>query len=606
MYPDVPISQRTSANLLLGAARVFSKQVDYVLEDAQNAIKRVNANLHDDATHAPFHAITLPEKFELDSLELDDYDKDSYVFAEYLLTFSLLAIEGTWINPGVHVFRCEDSHLKSKEDITLSEQIPTGENQYIVIRVDEHDFMASSFIEDNSGSGPMPMEEDIPPPVEVDAAAGSEYPPPNQLGANDGNIGNSTTPQDLPSIEIMRDAKHGFDFKNSPILPDRADPDKFLEEQINTDNATCSPVTERVLLPDDRFSSPQNHEEQHSLRHLDSPMLLDLCRQFPEMEIQPTPRVARPRARNTKRKQYFDKSPVLSNKRVKKALGDASDTCRSRRNCPLSSLAIFTQNMRLQLKKSCLPLQSYITGCCPVLSSLYDDHPNATEKMPQETRVDQPPSRSRDFDRETEVLRNNEGASVDRFMPSFSTAVPSPHGRSCFTPVNSNLGLQSKRLKTTEGDGVLPTADLGTSPRNLDSEMRTPDTFYQKSLLAEHTTLPGIPKLVSCTRSQGIPEFSIFSNNQGTVERLERPSRTRTLAQYLKEVTPTSGNSEESSGYLNLSKILEGKSRKICARMFNETLNLKANGFIDVHQENPYDDIRLKLIPKLSKGQFSG
>ncbi|KAL0362460.1 UNVERIFIED_CONTAM: Sister chromatid cohesion 1 protein 3 [Sesamum calycinum] len=536
MYPDVPISQRTSANLLLGAARVFSKQVDYVLEDAQNAIKRVNANLHDDATHAPFHAITLPEKFELDSLELDDYDKDS-----------------------------------------------------------------------------------IPPPVEVDAAAGSEYPPP-KLGANDGNIGNSTTPQDLPSIEIMRDAKHGFDFKNSPILPDRADPDKFLEEQINTDNATCSPVTERVLLPDDRFSSPQNHEEQHSLGHLDSPMLFDLCRQFPEMEIQPTPRVARPRARNTKRKQYFDKSPVLSNKRVKKALGDASDTCRSRRNCPLSSLAIFTQNMRLQLKKSCLPLQSYITGCCPVLSSLYDDHPNATEKMPQETRVDQPPSPSRDFDRETEVLRSNEGASVDRFMPSFSTAVPSPHGRSCFTPVNSNLGFAIKRLKTTEGDGVLPTADLGTSPRNLDSEMRTPDTFYQKSLLAEHTTLPGIPKLVSSVQeqgfleqsgssakgSQGIPEFSIFSNNQGTVERLERPSRTRTLAQYLKEVTPTSGNSEESSGYLNLSKILEGKSRKICARMFNETLNLKANGFIDVHQENPYDDIRLKLIPKLSKGQFSG
>ncbi|KAL0354032.1 UNVERIFIED_CONTAM: hypothetical protein Sangu_0984500 [Sesamum angustifolium] len=117
--------------------------------------------------------------------------------------------------------------------------------------------------------------------------------------------------------------------------------------------------------------------------------------------------------------------------------------------------------------------------------------------MPQETRVHQPPSPSRDFDRETEVLRNNEGASVDGFMPSFSTAVPSPHGRSCFTPVNSNLGLQSKRLKTTEGDGVLPTADLGTSPRNLDSEMRTPDTFYQKSLLAEHTTLPGIPKLVS-------------------------------------------------------------------------------------------------------------
>ncbi|KAL0399709.1 UNVERIFIED_CONTAM: hypothetical protein Sradi_2314200 [Sesamum radiatum] len=249
MHPDVPISLRTSADLLLGAARVCSKQVDYVLEDAQNVVKRLNANLHEDSTHAPFHAITLPEKFELDSLELDDYDKD-------------------W---------CEDSHLKNKDDITLSEQISTGEDQYIVIRVDEHDFTASSFIEDNSGSGPMPMEEDIPPPVEVDAAAGSEYSPPNQLGANDGNIGDSST-QDLPSIEIMRDANRGFEFNNSPILPDRADPDKFLEEQINTDKETCSPVTGRVLLPDDGFSSPQNHEEQHSLSHLDSPMLFDMCK----------------------------------------------------------------------------------------------------------------------------------------------------------------------------------------------------------------------------------------------------------------------------------------------------------------------------------------
>ncbi|KAL2245656.1 UNVERIFIED_CONTAM: hypothetical protein Sindi_2833800 [Sesamum indicum] len=201
---------------------------------------------------------------------------------------------------------------------------------YIVIRVDEvrpvlrpivrellhlkHDFTASSFIEDNSGSGPMPAKVqlyiitlelgcslpakvqlyiitlDIPPPIEVDAAAGSEYPPPpNQLRANDGNIRNSS-PQDSPSIEIMGHARHGFDFNSSPILPDRSDPDKFLEEQINTDKATCSTVT-GVLLPDDCFSSPRNHEEQHSLKHLDSPMvvksngLVDVHQQNPYDDI---------------------------------------------------------------------------------------------------------------------------------------------------------------------------------------------------------------------------------------------------------------------------------------------------------------------------------
>ncbi|XP_020549281.1 uncharacterized protein LOC105162293 [Sesamum indicum] len=51
----------------------------------------MNAKLPDDATRAPFHAITLLETFELNSLELEDYDKH-------------------W---------CKDSHLKNKDDITL-------------------------------------------------------------------------------------------------------------------------------------------------------------------------------------------------------------------------------------------------------------------------------------------------------------------------------------------------------------------------------------------------------------------------------------------------------------------------------------------------------
>ncbi|KAL2246649.1 UNVERIFIED_CONTAM: Sister chromatid cohesion 1 protein 3, partial [Sesamum indicum] len=80
------------------------------------------------------------------------------------------------------------------------------------------------------------------------------------------------------------------------------------------------------------------------------------------------------------------------------------------------------------------------------------------------------------------------------------------------------------------------------------------------------------------------------------------------VAQYLKKqssITPTSGNSQESSEDLSLNKILEGKPKKICARMFYETLVLKNYGLVDVHQENPYDDVSLKVTPKLSKGQYS-
>lgn len=83
-------------------------------------------------------------------------------------------------------------------------------------------------------------------------------------------------------------------------------------------------------------------------------------------------------------------------------------------------------------------------------------------------------------------------------------------------------------------------------------------------------------------------------------------ARTRAVAQYLKRqlsATPLSDKSgESSSGDLSMNKILEGKPRKICARMFSEALVLKNYGLVDLHQEEAYNDITLKTTPQLLKG----
>lgn len=98
------------------------------------------------------------------------------------------------------------------------------------------------------------------------STAGLKTPPSNNLGAD-----RNRSPHNMPSIEIMREAPHGFDFNNSPILPDRADPDKFLEDQINKDKEMHTPVREEIVLPDARFSSSHHHEKQpHSLGNLNS------------------------------------------------------------------------------------------------------------------------------------------------------------------------------------------------------------------------------------------------------------------------------------------------------------------------------------------------
>ncbi|KAK8506490.1 hypothetical protein V6N12_034219 [Hibiscus sabdariffa] len=76
-------------------------------------------------------------------------------------------------------------------------------------------------------------------------------------------------------------------------------------------------------------------------------------------------------------------------------------------------------------------------------------------------------------------------------------------------------------------------------------------------------------------------------------------ARTRAVAKYLKSHSPITPISEDGHFDLSLNKILEGKTRKICARMFYETLELKSYGMVDVQQEEAYGDITLKLTPSL-------
>lgn len=86
MYPEVPIALRMSGHLLLGVVRIYSKKVDYLYQDynfflitIRKAFNSVEVNLPEDATHAPFHSVTLPNTFELDALDLEsdeDFSKE--------------------------------------------------------------------------------------------------------------------------------------------------------------------------------------------------------------------------------------------------------------------------------------------------------------------------------------------------------------------------------------------------------------------------------------------------------------------------------------------------------------------------------------------------
>jgi hypothetical protein len=99
MFPEVPIALRMSGHLLLGIVRIYSKKVEYLFQDCnvvlnglRKAFASIDLNLPEDTRKAPVQSITLPDKFDLDSLDLDDeiycdgYNSCNFYFSlSYLL-----------------------------------------------------------------------------------------------------------------------------------------------------------------------------------------------------------------------------------------------------------------------------------------------------------------------------------------------------------------------------------------------------------------------------------------------------------------------------------------------------------------------------------------
>ncbi|KAH7864454.1 hypothetical protein Vadar_029735 [Vaccinium darrowii] len=558
MYPEVPIALRMSGHLLLGVVRIYSKKVDYLYQDYNfflitftKAFASVEVNLPDDATHAPFHSVTLPDTFELDALSLDE---DLYY-------------EGL-----------EDNHLRSQEDITLTEQIPIAWDPYITITLDKD----SLSLEDTSDPLAMPMED-----VDVQDPG-----PTNQMVANEKTNEDSFSNK-TPEIEKMRDAVHNF--QNIPPLQDPAsEPDATLERQSVNDKELTTPAAEEILISGGRSSSPAHLGEPvnsapsnlaadisdlHVLDH-DSPNLV--IRRTPPDEQQ---LVEQPRGRKRRRKLLFDESTVLTNKFVKAGLDDCNDLRRKKKHCPSSALDVWKSNNRL--RKENIFLEPLMLGLCADVCNIYKrdfisakPHPVSVEEQ-----RDQMPSSNMEIERprniavpvDNNVVTENNVGTPNTFI----------HSQRESSPVSF---VSEPHLRTTPG------TDRHSSPNTFIRYMDTPSPIFP-----EPNRLPDIPEdLIDDLNFLAIGEYTP-TEVQGTQGVGTLSGTTRKVAQYLKEKSSVTPSSQDLSGDLVLNELLEGKSRKVSARMFSETLVLKCYGLVDVQQEEPYGDIALKLTPKLLK-----
>ncbi|GLT84161.1 hypothetical protein SLE2022_024080 [Rubroshorea leprosula] len=637
-----------------------------ILVGLSKAFDAKNVDLPDNENQAPVYAITLPETFNLDALALDDDIYTEGSPDNHLRNEEDIRLPDqipTGVNPYIAITFDEDMmdvlHSEAApesgvqpmdEDVIL--QSPIGGN------IQNEELNATAAFQDPGptnetelpgtsmafgDTGPSSQREVLRPTMDFyNSHPGNQTEAPNI-------IRDDSVTQDFPEIEVRRDTVHDISTEGLPLgHPDQrndAGEIRVSLEQISDDKEIHTPILRSIStsggesIPFHEHSGPPT-----SAAFQESPGNLS-GHKSPQLAIQPSPPVQQPRKRRRTQGRFFDTELVLSNRSMKQALEDSSDLVRKRRNVRASTLAVWKSNNIL--RKGQLFHGASVTGLCVDISEMFerDYHfakPNlavlqeavssprilqspapsteprdlqipatatatatatGTESSP-EHRVGRPQASVPEIDRETEYLRDDQGSAYNDILHEFE---PSPSKPMCSARDDSSpLSINSLRSETVPW--VLPTPDAAASTGTHGSEFETPRAFLDEGLVLGSTGLSDIPEML-CSAEANDLYFLEDDNNSPTEFQASQgvdslSVRTRAVAQYLKKQSPITAIPENSSGDLSLNKILEGKTRKLCARMFYETLVLKSYGLIDVQQEKAYEDITLKLTATLSKAQI--
>ncbi|XP_078439647.1 rad21/Rec8-like family protein isoform X2 [Wolffia australiana] len=341
IFPEVPIALRLSGHLLLGIVRIYSKKVDYLYHECNDVLSQVrtmfasvHVNLPADADRATFQAVTLPDTFELDALDL-----------------------------GLVNDEAPDTHLKTFEQITLPDQIPGEGDPYVAFIISEERFDSSPHPESRSTSSEPIDETNLHKnhegsPRSVSPSHGPEIP--------QQNADMDFTPVSISPIEVARNAVPEGDFVEleNAILGLNDSGIQMKEGAVSSSPATgLLPVSGEDSLPILREMSPVL-PSLHASAAPDS----GIKARSVELELRPSPPVKIEKKRTRKRKQLFDASLVLPNREMKRQLEDTGGIMRKRRRLPCSyaDLRMCLRNM----DKENMFKHSLLSGICTKLQEL--------------------------------------------------------------------------------------------------------------------------------------------------------------------------------------------------------------------------------------------
>ncbi|WOK95677.1 sister chromatid cohesion 1 protein 3-like isoform X2 [Canna indica] len=550
MFPEVPLALRLSGHLLLGLVRIYSWKVNYLYKDCTRiltnmrmTVASVQVNLPAEADHASFASITLPENFELAAVELDDYQLEYF-----------------------------------SQNATIFSNFGNLNVNYLLLFwfLIQDNMTDSSFLPERRNPGVEPEEEVLPPSESNGPAIFGDPTSNNPVDNSFQSFHEINLTQGSPEIDAMRELVPNYEPEN-PIEVFDTGNDVERGDDVERDHHSASvsigegviphiPEGEQVPFPSVLKSPADDTYDPHG----------GISFNQPSPHLLPSPPVREQKANRKKGKRSYDEKTVLTNAQMKRQLEDPSKLVCKRRKLPCAVVDVWRHN-RKRSNKQILTCEPLLTGETFSEQSPFDTHAevNINENIPSPSgRLD---AEQTPFDMHME--ENNSGRDLTQrsfseqtrlHMQENTEKIPSPYGEGEMTPFDATTVGSTSEFGRTSDTVMLTMTEMAESMEREPLLDKTPE------FLGESNSSSGKLKC-SCSRlDSGAESLSVYLKNHSSFQ-----------------------SQDNEPGALSLNSILEGKTRKECARMFFESLVLKNNRLIDVRQEAAYGDILISPMPAL-------
>ncbi|KAF8399912.1 hypothetical protein HHK36_015782 [Tetracentron sinense] len=566
LLDEIPVfTYRVLGYLLLGIVRIYSKKVNYLFHDCREVLIKVNdftvskkVYPRKEAISAPYLSITLPDKFELDAFDLEILE-DS----------------------------CGGGNVKPREEIMLEDAWENEGNKHYSLNKYHHEELDACLeIYSNGCTLVEEYVEDVLSPhmMEIDMLVS----PSHNLSSLEASVeklqGNQFPHEKYLDLEIFCEAEEPLDFGT------QFDEEDNDVEQIKLLEMTLSDMGKYHVHTEGIATGPAGTSDESKFPYSSGQLLqttkscvqgcyplagssdfnsyINAVATTPEFMVIPTPAKKEQAPNSRKRKFVCDEMIVLPNEVVRQSIHDSSSLVCKRRKAPHTALDTWKAYRISKLSQNFLePLVSCISV---ELKSLFY---KKSLKTPEPVEATEGPSKLEE---------------VVGFETSSQSAEQKVISQEKYVNLSSS-GRSADSSATTMLDQLGPitlVASIGKEPSPIEIQDLGLNLMDEMDGQSE----PG-----KVDRASSI---FLFSSSSESLLVGSPFIVCRAVASYLRK-SFLNQKEQRQEEVVNLVPVLEGRTRKESSRLFYEILVLKTEGFVDVKQDNPYDDILVLTTPQI-------